>query len=169
MLSDEDAADFEVLRDVTIVTVFGFLYMGCTLTPPGEYDWTIDVRWRCGLMSNYFDHLLLLLLLLHNTVKRQWIYGKVLLKTWLKKLTLSRRVHHHSIYCGIIVLFSASQRDTMHQVETSDIRALIDSSPAAFRLLTGFLYQLAHRLFHNMFCRSVKKQRAILHMSLTGS
>jgi len=31
-------ADFEVLRDVVIVTVFGFLYMGCTLTPPGEYD-----------------------------------------------------------------------------------------------------------------------------------
>jgi len=37
-LSDEDIADFEVLRDVAIVIVFGFLYMGCTLTPPGEYD-----------------------------------------------------------------------------------------------------------------------------------
>ena len=30
--SDEDIADFEVLRDVAIVTVFGFLYMGYTLT-----------------------------------------------------------------------------------------------------------------------------------------
>jgi len=29
MLSDEDIADFEVLRDVSIVTVFGFLYMWC--------------------------------------------------------------------------------------------------------------------------------------------
>jgi len=37
-LSDEDIADFEVLRDVEIVIVFGFQYMGCTLTPPGEYD-----------------------------------------------------------------------------------------------------------------------------------
>ena len=22
---------------------------GCTLSPPGEYDWDVDVRWRCGL------------------------------------------------------------------------------------------------------------------------
>jgi len=36
-LSDEDIADFEVLKDVAIVTVFGFQYMGCTLTPPGKY------------------------------------------------------------------------------------------------------------------------------------
>ena len=25
---------------------------------PGEYDWTVRLRRRCGLMSNYFDHLL---------------------------------------------------------------------------------------------------------------
>jgi len=38
-LSDEDIADFEVLRDVVMATVFGFLYMGCTsLAPPEEYD-----------------------------------------------------------------------------------------------------------------------------------
>ena len=37
-LSDEDIADFEVLRDVAKATVFGYLYMGCTLAPPGEYD-----------------------------------------------------------------------------------------------------------------------------------
>jgi len=30
----------------------------CTLAPPGEYHWTVDVRRRCGLLSNYFDHLL---------------------------------------------------------------------------------------------------------------
>jgi len=29
---------------------------GCTLTPPGEYEGTVRVRRRCGLMSNYFDH-----------------------------------------------------------------------------------------------------------------
>ena len=29
-----------------------------TLTQPGEYDWTIRLQRRCGLMSNYFDHLL---------------------------------------------------------------------------------------------------------------
>jgi len=37
-LSDEDIADFEDLRDVAMATVFGFLYIGCTLAPPGEYD-----------------------------------------------------------------------------------------------------------------------------------
>ena len=39
---------------------FSFLYMGCKLAPPGEYNWTVRVWWRCSLMSNYFDHLLLL-------------------------------------------------------------------------------------------------------------
>jgi len=29
-----------------------------TLAPPGEYDWTVRLRRRCGLTSNYFDHLL---------------------------------------------------------------------------------------------------------------
>jgi len=28
----------------------------CTLVQPGEYDWIVRVRWRCGLTSNYFDH-----------------------------------------------------------------------------------------------------------------
>ena len=37
-LSDEDIADFEVLRDLVMATIFGFLYMGCTLAPPEEYD-----------------------------------------------------------------------------------------------------------------------------------
>jgi len=33
-----DIADTRHLRDVAIATIFGFLYMGCTLAPPGEYD-----------------------------------------------------------------------------------------------------------------------------------
>jgi len=37
-LSGEDIADFEVLTDVAITTIFGFLYMGCTLTTPEEYN-----------------------------------------------------------------------------------------------------------------------------------
>jgi len=36
---------------------------GSTLAPPGEYDWTVRVRRRYFLMSNYFDHLFFLLLL----------------------------------------------------------------------------------------------------------
>jgi len=35
-LSDEDIADFELLRDVAMATIFGFLYMGCTLAPPED-------------------------------------------------------------------------------------------------------------------------------------
>jgi len=30
-LSDENIANFEVLRDSAMATFFGFLYMGCTL------------------------------------------------------------------------------------------------------------------------------------------
>jgi len=54
-----DIADTLHLRDVAMA-IFGFLYMGCTLAISGEYDGTLRVRWRCGLMSNYFDRLLLL-------------------------------------------------------------------------------------------------------------
>jgi len=42
----------------TLATIFGFLCMGCALVPPVKYDWTVNVWWQCGLMSNYFDHLL---------------------------------------------------------------------------------------------------------------
>jgi len=37
-LSDEDIADFGVLWDIAMATIFGFLYMGCTLAPPDEYN-----------------------------------------------------------------------------------------------------------------------------------
>jgi len=37
-LADEDIAGFEVLRDVAMATIFGFLYMESTLAPPDEYD-----------------------------------------------------------------------------------------------------------------------------------
>jgi len=36
----------------------------CTLALPGEYEWTIRARQRCGPMPNYFDHLLFMWLLL---------------------------------------------------------------------------------------------------------
>jgi len=31
-----------------------------TLAPPGEYNWTFHLWRQCSLISNYFDHLLLL-------------------------------------------------------------------------------------------------------------
>jgi len=46
----------------------GVYYMGCTLAPSGKYEWTVRVRRRCGLMSNYFDNLLIYIL--HST---DWI------------------------------------------------------------------------------------------------
>ena len=33
-----DTADTLHLMDVAMATIFGFLYMGCTLAPPEEYD-----------------------------------------------------------------------------------------------------------------------------------
>jgi len=53
-----DIADTLQLRDITVATIFVFLYMGWTLAPLGEYDWTMCVLQWCGLMSSYFDHLL---------------------------------------------------------------------------------------------------------------
>jgi len=38
-----DIADTLHLRDIAITTIFGFLHMGCTLAPPGKFDWTIRV------------------------------------------------------------------------------------------------------------------------------
>ena len=38
------------------------LYVGHTLAPPGEYHWTVCLQRRCGLMSNYFDPLLLFII-----------------------------------------------------------------------------------------------------------
>jgi len=32
-------------------------WVGCTLAQPSEYKWTVHVLRRCGLLSNYFDHL----------------------------------------------------------------------------------------------------------------
>jgi len=40
-----------------------------TLALPGEYDWTVRLWRRCGLKSNYFDHLLLLLAHQHKAAK----------------------------------------------------------------------------------------------------
>jgi len=40
-LQNADIADTLQLRDVAMATIlpfFGFLYMGCILAPPGEYD-----------------------------------------------------------------------------------------------------------------------------------
>jgi len=35
-------------------------FMRCTLSQPGEYDWTVLVWQQCSLMSNYFDRSLVL-------------------------------------------------------------------------------------------------------------
>jgi len=43
-----------------MATIFVSIYMRCTLAPPEEYDWTVHVWRRYGLMSNYFDHLFII-------------------------------------------------------------------------------------------------------------
>ena len=40
-------------------------YIGCTLTQPGEYEWTVRVRLRCDLVSNYSDYLFIYLKIVH--------------------------------------------------------------------------------------------------------
>jgi len=50
----------------------GSMLRGGTLAPPGEYDWAVRVRQRCGPMSNYFDQLLLLLLMTVSISRVLW-------------------------------------------------------------------------------------------------
>jgi len=44
---------------------------GVTLAPPGEYYWTVRLRRRCGLMSNYFDHFFYLFI--------QWLWPPIVM------------------------------------------------------------------------------------------
>ena len=53
-----------------VVTVIWHNLTDGSLAPPGEYDWAAHLRQRCGLMSNYFDHLLSLLLCLSTLFSR---------------------------------------------------------------------------------------------------
>jgi len=72
-----------------------------TMAPPGEYDWTVRLWRRCCLMSNYFDHLLCWLLLLHVVYSWSHVtlcrpvsyYGTQLVTvcTW--------RAFHHTVVC----------------------------------------------------------------------
>jgi len=49
-LQNADVAVTLQLTDIAMATIFAFLYMGCTLGPPGKYDWAACVWRRCGLM-----------------------------------------------------------------------------------------------------------------------
>jgi len=40
-----------------MANIFGFYIWGAHWRHHGEYDCIVRVRRRCGLMSNYFDHL----------------------------------------------------------------------------------------------------------------
>ena len=54
-----DTADILHTGDVAMASIIWLsVHIQCTLAPPGEYKWTVRVWRRCGLMSNYFDHLL---------------------------------------------------------------------------------------------------------------
>ena len=58
----------------------GKLLSNIALAPPDEYDWTVRVRQRCGLMTNYFDHLLLLCPVL---IARYELLCSLYLYSWL--------------------------------------------------------------------------------------
>ena len=45
-----------------------------TLASPGEYDWTVRLRWWCGLTSNYFDHALVNIRLHRSTTYVDAVY-----------------------------------------------------------------------------------------------
>jgi len=70
-----------------MATIFGFLYMGWTLAPPGKYDWTVRMRRRCGLMSNYFNRLLLL--------------GRIARTTCVDAACCHRQISVHGLYLSV--------------------------------------------------------------------
>ena len=48
-----------------------YVLFGGNIGAPGEYDWTVRLRRRCGFMWNYFDHLLLIITSMH-CVSSSW-------------------------------------------------------------------------------------------------
>ena len=70
---------------------------GCTLAQPGEYDWTVNVRRRCGLFVK-FDHL-------HFIVIRAVLfvfslYDITVTKNWNRCI----RKHHEEVLPAITIL-----------------------------------------------------------------
>jgi len=53
-LSDEDIADFEVLRDVAMATIFGFLHMGVHIGA----TWRIQLNHPCAVAMRPYVKLL---------------------------------------------------------------------------------------------------------------
>jgi len=88
-------------------------YTRCTLVPPGEYDWTGHVRRRYGLMSNYFDHLLLLLLLILIALNSQCLYASVrgLLNNYNAHVKKTNTIRQASFWVVVIPVswYSGSQ------------------------------------------------------------
>jgi len=80
--------------------------MGCTLAPPGEYDWTVLVWLRCGLMSNYFDHLLRIVIMLSLYGDTQTLFRK-LLHSWLASFTIHSRKASLEVTPTILATFLA--------------------------------------------------------------
>jgi len=58
-----------------------------TLAPPGEYNWTIRLQWRCSLMSNYFDHLSLLSVKCNVLTLKTYIKITKCFEQWSKDCT----------------------------------------------------------------------------------
>jgi len=65
--------------------------IGCTLAPPGEYDWTVHMQWRCDLMSNYLTMLWIYVLCdrcNNDTVRTVTFEGHLMISCkWYKSLT----------------------------------------------------------------------------------
>jgi len=54
-----------------------------TLMPQGKHDWTIHLRRRCGLMSNYFDHLFIIWLFSGLVFGFCWLYSVIIVFLYL--------------------------------------------------------------------------------------
>ena len=93
-----DIADTLHLGDLAMATIFWLSIYGYTLAPPGEYDWAVHVRRRCGLMSNYFDHLFSF-----DTAYRRFLHGVTVF-----------RIDEAPVFDGVLQLFKCRRRVKSH-------------------------------------------------------
>jgi len=88
-------------RDAVWVVDSGRWAMGSTLVPPDEYDWTVHVRQRCDLLSNYFDHLLKIARMRWTGTAKARLWGQHKMSVDLRRVTAETAAISAVVMCWV--------------------------------------------------------------------
>ena len=133
--------------------------MGCTLTPPCAYEWTVRMRRRCGLMSNYFDHSLFAL---HYQTKSCEPFFNIITVT-VECSSNSSCIHVRRHYCWIAHCTSDHfcwypiKRFLDSQIQNTSLLFTLLHLPRSFlihpntKLHAVYLYLLTNSVFKDLF------------------